>query len=109
MELYMAANSYPLSVYWNTTKKDYIVQYPLNKEDGQLVIDHVLAKSFLDEMTKRGYDMSTLKFELHLVKQNKTATAATSKTQKPVQNRVVNGYLVSANPVQGQIHKKVNG
>ena len=64
-----------LKMKWDKKAKDFIVIHP-NKRDGNFLFwmftrkrvssTNKIVDSFLDELDKRGYDLSTLKFEIKL-------------------------------------------
>jgi len=78
-------NENKLSVIWDKRQKDFVVKYP-RKCDGALAIHHLVGnmlmwdmtkalkrefmchrtENFKEELEKRGYDLSTLKFSIKL-------------------------------------------
>ena len=68
-----------LVAFWSSREKDFVVKYP-RREDGALVFSvfsgkqpHidlsskskiVFDKSFIEELTDRGYDLTTLRFSI---------------------------------------------
>jgi len=56
-----------LTYKWSKREKDFLIHFP-RKCDGHLVNSffngHVNGKEFLEELEKRGYDLTTLKFEI---------------------------------------------
>ncbi|MDQ3652686.1 MAG: hypothetical protein M3458_20895 [Acidobacteriota bacterium] len=57
---------------WSATKKALAVGYPLKKwgsvADARFVYQEIFTKKVLDELDRRGYDLSTLKFEIRQTK-----------------------------------------
>jgi len=77
-----------LSVIWDKRQKDFVFKYP-RRCDGALAINHICgdvlkhvmpskkdppfnfeAFNFKDELEKRGYDLTTLKFSIELLPEN---------------------------------------
>ena len=52
---------------WSKREKDFLISFP-NKPDGHLVHGffegYMSGQDFLKELEKRGYDLTTLKFEV---------------------------------------------
>lgn len=56
-----------LRVYWNKKEKDLEFWYPYginSKQDGAYLCFEVFNKKFIEEIEKRGYDITSLKFEI---------------------------------------------
>ena len=77
-------NEDKLSLIYDKKQKDFVVKYP-NPQDGALAVGHILGDvlkyrvlkdppfnfdvtNFRNELEKRGYDLSTLKFSIELKK-----------------------------------------
>lgn len=62
----MAGRHEQLRVYWSKRERDVMIYFPLGtctSSDGHW-ISGVFDKAFTDELTKRGYDVSTLRFSV---------------------------------------------
>lgn len=53
----------PLRATWSKRERDVIIHYP-RKCDGHW-LSGVFDKAFTDELEKRGYDVTTLRFSVH--------------------------------------------
>lgn len=64
-----------LTAKWNKKEKDLVVKYPLgcgtNCDMAYLLYD-VFNKAFIEEMKDRGYDLTSLKFEIAVDPNSKT-------------------------------------
>lgn len=79
-----------LQLFYNKSMRDFVISYP-NKLDGNLIFHHILSDillhsnscnnekkypfnfdvfNFKDELEKRGYDLTTLKFSIELKDQS---------------------------------------
>ena len=55
-----------LRVYWDKKEKDVIVEYPqgfFTKSDARYLTE-IFSKEFQQELEKRGYDITSVKFEI---------------------------------------------
>ena len=84
-------NQNKLRMVWSKREKDFVVYYP-NSRDGHLVHNlfnnkryHPLCNkwsdSFVDELRARGYDLSTIKFEITRFPKEKAVETNNSQQQ----------------------------
>lgn len=52
----------PLRAYWSKRESDLVFDYP-SRLDGRLLYS-VFTKEFTDELERRGYDVTTLRFSI---------------------------------------------
>ncbi len=111
-----------MAVKWDVNKKDFNVEYPNDEEDGQLVVDNVLATSFLEELQARGFDLTTLKFTVRLhpskggrpVSATKTTASPPAHMPRSPHNADVpritrDGIIVPPKQITGQVHGRMPG
>ncbi len=109
-----------MTVKWNHAKKDFTVAYPENEADGQLVVDHVLSSAFLEQLTERGFDLSTLQFTVRLQatkrgrpgpqpKLTAVRPAAHPGTRAPVPRITREGIIIPVERIPGQVQGRIPG
>lgn len=67
-----------LRAYWNKKEGDIAVHYPggiETKSDGRWLLCNLLTENALKELSDRGYDVKTLKFEIEPMKGNQRFTS----------------------------------
>lgn len=89
-----------LRIFWSERERDIYCDFPVGigtKRDAHYLLGGVFTKEFADELERRGYDLSTLKFEIRVNKKSniyKTKFPSLAGAEYPDKGFDSNGNLV---------------